>query len=136
MLDGEHAQLVHLLKNFHKYKMDSFDISILKLAAACSATQQPCDIMRAFHILHQFYTSKAFIHTNFDNVSIPSYMENVMYAIRDIPAASRKVYENFSCLWRVSFARHTQVLLVKAFTPWVSLALPELVQKSMISGKP
>lgn len=95
MLDGEHAQLVHFLKNFHEYKMDSFDIAILKLAAACSATQQPCDILRAFHILHQFYASKAYIHTNFDNVSIPSYMANVMYAIRDIPAASRKVYENF-----------------------------------------
>lgn len=95
MLDGEYAQLIQLLKHFNNYKMDSFDTFLLKLAAACSGTQQPCDIMRAFHILHKFYTSQTYSLTDFNNVSRPSYMDTVKDLLKDIPSVSRTVFENF-----------------------------------------
>ncbi len=51
--------------------------------------------MRAFHILHQFWTSKTYGLTDFDNVSMPSYMADVRELLKDIPATSREVFVNF-----------------------------------------
>jgi hypothetical protein len=115
MLDGEHAQLMFLLRR--NYKIDAFDISILKLAAACSATQQPCDIMRSFHILHQFFTNNTYSRTDFSKVSRPSYMADVMALLANIPSSSRKVFEEFFAVAESAISKaYTSSCVAKGFS--------------------
>ena len=50
--------------------------------------------MRAFYILHKFYTRQTYSLTDFINVSRPSHTETVSELLIDIPSASCTVFEN------------------------------------------
>jgi hypothetical protein len=71
-------------------------ILIVKLAAACSKTQQPMDVMRGFLLTHRYYRSTAYSQFDPALAVRPAYMDDVMNVIlKDVAPASSRTFERY-----------------------------------------
>ncbi|KAJ1434661.1 hypothetical protein B484DRAFT_473356 [Ochromonadaceae sp. CCMP2298] len=107
LLDGELNQIKGLTGP-HGLMYEALERAIraAKLAAACSKTTQPADVMKGFMIFHQFLSGNMFRHLDQDALQRPAYMQQVMQLITPIDPASRRLYEKYflTLSWIVSQA--------------------------------
>ena len=73
----------------------SYGYEIMKLAAACSKTQQPNDKMRSFMILHQFYRSSKYLNMDMSHAVRPSYMDAVDIILENITPSSKRTFTRY-----------------------------------------
>ena len=95
-LDGEFNNLNTLVVMAADYTSEQL-IEIIKLAAACSKTQQPADVMKTFLLLHQFYYGEQFL--NFDinskDFNLPEFMHLVEEIIKPCDAADKEIFRKY-----------------------------------------
>lgn len=103
-VDGEHAHLTALMDFFLQLPHD-LHIDVIKFAASCSKTQQPCDVSSCFRVFKQLLS--ALLHS--PSAVTPFYMHHLeTVVLRDIDAASRRAFLNFFS--------HIPDLMSRAFT--------------------
>jgi hypothetical protein len=96
LLDGEYNQVkMSMEANGFGTRCDEFDVLLMKLAASCSKTQQPNDVMKTFAILHLFFCSNNFRHLDVKKYRRPRYMEQVDKILSSIPGASRNLFSKY-----------------------------------------
>lgn len=92
MLDGELNQIRVVLEDGAGLRAKNANILLMKLAAACSKTTQANDVMRAFLILHSYFSSESFYSLDMESIALPDYYDFVEELLAPIPAASRSTY--------------------------------------------
>lgn len=94
-IDGEHDQLEALLGLFDdtlSAHPQASVFNVMKLAAACSKTQQPCDVCPSFMVMKRLVK----LYGNGKVVAVrPRYMDTVMALLSALPKDVRLKYENF-----------------------------------------
>ena len=95
-LDGEYNNLNSLLELAKDYSSDQL-IEVIKLAASCSKTQQPADVMKTFLILHRFYYGEQFLNFDIDSIdfNLPEFMDIIENIIKPCDAADKKVFRKY-----------------------------------------
>ncbi|KAJ1437692.1 hypothetical protein B484DRAFT_416460, partial [Ochromonadaceae sp. CCMP2298] len=96
LLDGEYNQIkMSMEEGGFGAQCRQDDVLLMKLAASCSKTQQPNDVMKAFAILHAFFCSEKFRHLNVTNMRRPAYMDQISSITREVPPASRALFHKY-----------------------------------------
>lgn len=92
MLDGEYYQVKSILDHGLGEMSNGARILLMKLAAACSKTQQASDVMKSFLILHAYFDSEQFHSLDLKQMLLPQYMPYVENLLKDVPSASRETF--------------------------------------------
>lgn len=95
MLHGEFNKVDDILNNGIGLRAKLSTADIMKLAAACSKTQQANDVMKAFLILHAYFRSNQFYTYDLTKGATPVYMKDIMTMMAPIPKASRDVFQRY-----------------------------------------
>jgi hypothetical protein len=96
LLDGEYNQIkMSMEEGGFGAQCRQDDVLLMKLAASCSKTQQPNDVMKAFAILHAFFCSEKFRHLKVTNMRRPAYMDQISSITREVPPASRALFHKY-----------------------------------------
>ncbi|KAJ1415006.1 hypothetical protein B484DRAFT_401586 [Ochromonadaceae sp. CCMP2298] len=96
LMDGEYNQVKISMQEGgvgQQCKLD--DVTLMKLAAACSSTQQPNDVMKAFAILKAFFRNSKFRNCNPDDMPNPPYWRQLQKISKPVPAASKRTFESY-----------------------------------------
>ena len=64
------------------------DVELLKFSAACSKTQQPCDVSPVFRVLKQIYKARSFEKS----AEEPAFMELVRQVLKPMDTKARALY--------------------------------------------
>jgi hypothetical protein len=103
-LDGEYNQTYVLMNDV---KIDnlikSYGYELMKLAAACSKTQQPNDKMRSFMILHQLYRSTKYLNMVMSHVVRPSSMDPVDIILGNVTTSSKRTFSTLSLILSTAY---------------------------------
>jgi hypothetical protein len=100
LLDGEFNQMkASMTPGGIGHQAKEADIGLWKLAAACSSTQQPNDVMKAFAILKAFFRNSKSRNMDPAKMPRPPYWRQLQKILENVPAASRRTFEKyFLCL--------------------------------------
>ena len=74
--DGDIPQIQALLEEEMAAYIEEHRVELFKFAAACSAKQQPNDVMKGFLVLKRLLRSLKFKYSELQEVEVPSYMAN------------------------------------------------------------
>ena len=106
--DGDIPQIQALLEEEMAAYIEEHRVELFKFAAACSAKQQPNDVMKGFLVLKRLLRSLKFKYSELQEVEVPSYMANLKKFLKrnsTFDSEERELVESF-------FSKLPQVLRV------------------------
>jgi hypothetical protein len=99
LMDGEYNQVkATLAEEGIGQQCQQEDIGLWKIAAACSSTQQPNDVMMAFAILKSFFKNHNFRNADPSKGKKPPYWNQLQGLMESIDPASKRTFEDCPAL--------------------------------------